>query len=161
LLAVFVGAIRTCWTVSSSSINTGCCVIWYTSREIVNWRRTSSRKPGLRVLERGHQYDGRHDFIAWLYAVARNLTFDYLRKKRYEPTNSLQLHADPIDLTGGFLQVAVSEAPMNENPSAAMFGRFRYSTRLVAGNCILALAPHVRFKGCIRSRSECIICAWV
>ncbi|HXY11109.1 MAG TPA: sigma-70 family RNA polymerase sigma factor [Terriglobales bacterium] len=36
----------------------------------------------IRVLERGHQYDGRHEFITWLYAVARNLTFDYLRKKR-------------------------------------------------------------------------------
>jgi RNA polymerase sigma-70 factor (ECF subfamily) len=36
----------------------------------------------IRVLERGHQYDGRHEFSTWLYAVARNLTIDYLRKKR-------------------------------------------------------------------------------
>lgn len=36
----------------------------------------------IRVLERGHQYDGKHEFITWLYAVARNLTIDYLRKKR-------------------------------------------------------------------------------
>ena len=35
----------------------------------------------IRVLERGHQYDGKHDFSTWLYAVARNLTIDYLRKK--------------------------------------------------------------------------------
>ena len=35
----------------------------------------------IRVLERGHQYDGRHEFCTWLYAVARNLTIDYLRKK--------------------------------------------------------------------------------
>jgi RNA polymerase sigma-70 factor (ECF subfamily) len=35
----------------------------------------------IRVLERGHQYDGRHQFSTWLYAVARNLTIDYLRKK--------------------------------------------------------------------------------
>jgi RNA polymerase sigma-70 factor (ECF subfamily) len=35
----------------------------------------------IRVLERGHQYDGRHVFSTWLYAVARNLTIDYLRKK--------------------------------------------------------------------------------
>jgi RNA polymerase sigma-70 factor (ECF subfamily) len=33
------------------------------------------------VLERGHQYDGRHEFSTWLYAVARNLTIDYWRKK--------------------------------------------------------------------------------
>lgn len=35
----------------------------------------------IRVLERGHQFDGRHEFSTWLYAVARNLTIDYLRKK--------------------------------------------------------------------------------
>jgi RNA polymerase sigma-70 factor (ECF subfamily) len=33
------------------------------------------------VLERGHQYDGKHEFSTWLYTVARNLTIDYLRKK--------------------------------------------------------------------------------
>lgn len=35
----------------------------------------------IRVLERGDQYDGKHEFSTWLYAVARNLTIDYLRKK--------------------------------------------------------------------------------
>jgi len=35
----------------------------------------------IRVLERGHHYDGKHEFSTWLYAVARNLTIDYLRKK--------------------------------------------------------------------------------
>jgi len=35
----------------------------------------------IRVLERGHQYDGKHEFGTWLYAVARNLTIDHLRKK--------------------------------------------------------------------------------
>jgi len=35
----------------------------------------------IRVLERGHQYDGKHELSTWLYAVARNLTIDYLRKK--------------------------------------------------------------------------------
>jgi len=35
----------------------------------------------IRVLERGHQYDGKHEFSTWLYAVARNMTIDYLRKK--------------------------------------------------------------------------------
>lgn len=35
----------------------------------------------IRVLERGHQYDGKHEFSTWLFAVARNLTLDYLRKK--------------------------------------------------------------------------------
>jgi RNA polymerase sigma-70 factor, ECF subfamily len=35
----------------------------------------------IRVLERGHQYDGQHRFSTWLFAVARNLTLDYLRKR--------------------------------------------------------------------------------
>src|SRR5262252_7495492 len=35
----------------------------------------------IRVLERGHRYDGKHEFSTWLYAIARNLTIDYLRKK--------------------------------------------------------------------------------
>jgi RNA polymerase sigma-70 factor (ECF subfamily) len=43
----------------------------------------------IRVLERGHQYDGRHEFSTWLYAVARNLTLDYLRKKSTLSLNGL------------------------------------------------------------------------
>ena len=35
----------------------------------------------IRVLERGAQYDGKHEFSTWLYAVARHLTIDYLRRK--------------------------------------------------------------------------------
>jgi len=35
----------------------------------------------IRVLERGDQYDGKHEFSTWLYAVARNLSIDYLRRK--------------------------------------------------------------------------------
>lgn len=43
----------------------------------------------IRVLERGHQYDGKHEFSTWLYAVARNLTIDYLRKKSPLSLNGL------------------------------------------------------------------------
>src|SRR5689334_7900748 len=35
-----------------------------------------------RVLQRGSQYDGRQPFDPWLFAIARNLAIDYLRKKR-------------------------------------------------------------------------------
>jgi RNA polymerase sigma-70 factor (ECF subfamily) len=36
----------------------------------------------LRVLERGHSYDGKLRFEPWLFAVARNLALDYVRKRR-------------------------------------------------------------------------------
>ena len=36
----------------------------------------------VRVLQRGSQYNGRQRFEPWLFAIARNLTIDYLRKKR-------------------------------------------------------------------------------
>ncbi len=35
----------------------------------------------IRVLERGHLYDGKHEFSTWLYTIARNLAIDYFRKK--------------------------------------------------------------------------------
>jgi RNA polymerase sigma-70 factor (ECF subfamily) len=36
----------------------------------------------LRVLERGRSYDGYSRFEPWLFAIARNLTIDHLRKRR-------------------------------------------------------------------------------
>src|SRR5260370_42127449 len=35
----------------------------------------------VRVMDRGHQYDGQPAFSTWLYAVASNLTIDYVREK--------------------------------------------------------------------------------
>ena len=35
----------------------------------------------LRILERGHSYDGQSRFEPWLFTVARNLALDYLRKR--------------------------------------------------------------------------------
>lgn len=36
----------------------------------------------IRVLERGRQYDGRHEFCTWLFAIARNLAIDFMRRKQ-------------------------------------------------------------------------------
>jgi RNA polymerase sigma-70 factor (ECF subfamily) len=36
----------------------------------------------LHVLERGSSYNGRSRFEPWLFTIARNLTIDYLRKRR-------------------------------------------------------------------------------
>jgi RNA polymerase sigma-70 factor, ECF subfamily len=43
----------------------------------------------LRVLERGHQYDGRWKFEAWLFAIARNLVLDWHRRKKPQSLDSL------------------------------------------------------------------------
>ena len=36
----------------------------------------------IRVLQRGNQYNGRQRFDPWLFAIARNLAIDHLRKKQ-------------------------------------------------------------------------------
>lgn len=44
----------------------------------------------VRVLERGYQYNGRCEFAAWLFSIARNLSIDCLRKKRPASLEHLQ-----------------------------------------------------------------------
>src|SRR5687768_9582947 len=48
----------------------------------------------LRVLERGHRYDGRARFVAWLLTVARNLALDSLRKRRVLSLDALTSGTD-------------------------------------------------------------------
>jgi len=51
----------------------------------------------IRVLQRGSQYNGRQRFDPWLFAIARNLAIDYLRKKqKAEQTASLPEDGDEI-----------------------------------------------------------------
>jgi RNA polymerase sigma-70 factor (ECF subfamily) len=52
----------------------------------------------IRVLERGHQYDGHHEFCTWLFAVARNLTIDYLRRKSPVSLDGLMEDEDHVPL---------------------------------------------------------------
>ncbi len=61
----------------------------------------------IRVLERGHLYNPRNEFSTWLYAVARNLTIDYLRRK------------NPVSLDG-LMDVEEHEPfePVDARPSA-------------------------------------------
>jgi RNA polymerase sigma-70 factor (ECF subfamily) len=82
----------------------------------------------IRVLERGHQYDGRHQFSTWLYAVARNLTIDYLRKKRPVSLDALmedsvEDHApfEPAD-TRPLAWEVVAQQEQAERISAALVG---------------------------------------
>jgi len=80
----------------------------------------------IRVLERGHQYDGKHEFSTWLYAVARNLTIDYLRKKSPLSLDGLmedEEHAplEPVDRRPMAWEV-VQQHEQAERISAALVG---------------------------------------
>lgn len=63
----------------------------------------------MRVLERGRQYDGRHEFGAWLYAIARNLAIDDLRRRRPATLVGLENGHDaaPCDLPAAGLPSAL------------------------------------------------------
>ena len=80
----------------------------------------------IRVLERGHQYNGRHEFSTWLYAIARNLTIDYLRKKRHVSLDGLtedEHHAslEPADTRPSAWEL-IAQHEQAERIHAAMVG---------------------------------------
>src|SRR6266567_3638353 len=43
----------------------------------------------IRVLERGHQYDGKTKFETWLFAIARHLVIDWQRSKKAQSLDAL------------------------------------------------------------------------
>jgi RNA polymerase sigma-70 factor (ECF subfamily) len=51
----------------------------------------------IRVLQRGGQYNGRQRFDPWLFAIARNLAIDYIRK-RLKAAETFPLPDDRDDL---------------------------------------------------------------
>src|SRR4029434_3777521 len=66
----------------------------------------------LRVLERGHQYDGKWRFEAWLFAIARNLVLDWHPRKKPQSLESL---AGPDEDAAGFdLQDEKSASPLEQ-----------------------------------------------
>ena len=66
----------------------------------------------LRVLERGHQYDGKWKFEAWLFAIARNLVLDWHRRKKPQSLESL---AGPGEDAAPFdVQDEKSESPLEQ-----------------------------------------------
>jgi RNA polymerase sigma-70 factor (ECF subfamily) len=80
----------------------------------------------IRVLERGHQYNGQHEFSTWLYAIARNLTIDYLRKKRHVSLDGLvedEHHAalEPADTRPSAWEL-IAQHEQAERINAAMAG---------------------------------------
>jgi len=71
----------------------------------------------IRVLERGHQYDGKSKFEAWLFAIARHLVIDWQRQKKMQ---SLDAMTDPEE--GAPVEIADENEP---TPLALVLNRER------------------------------------
>jgi RNA polymerase sigma-70 factor (ECF subfamily) len=65
----------------------------------------------IRVLERGHQYEGKWKFETWLFAIARNLVIDWQRRKKPASLDELM---DPKEDAASF----EPEASPEESPLA-------------------------------------------
>src|ERR1700728_3631988 len=53
----------------------------------------------IRVLERGHQFNDKYAFSTWLFAVARNLAIDHMRRKQPASLDGLMNNNDaPFDV---------------------------------------------------------------
>ena len=63
----------------------------------------------IRVLERGHQYNAKWKFEAWLFTIARNLVFDWQRKKKPQSL-------DEMMAPGEDLQPFEPSTPPEESP---------------------------------------------
>lgn len=61
----------------------------------------------IRVLEQGHRYDPRHNFVTWLFTIARNLAIDTMRRKHPDAIEDLPPTAEPAVTGPGAYDVAV------------------------------------------------------
>lgn len=56
----------------------------------------------VRVLDRGHQYDGKSKFETWLFSIARHLMIDLHRRKRPQSLDALtEAEENPIQIPAG------------------------------------------------------------
>ncbi|HVP53440.1 MAG TPA: RNA polymerase sigma factor [Candidatus Eisenbacteria bacterium] len=79
----------------------------------------------MRVLEKGHQYDGKSRFVTWLMTIAHNVAIDHLRKR---VPASLDQMRDPEEDTAPFEPVAVAPSPFEQ--AAASEDRARIQAAL-------------------------------
>jgi RNA polymerase sigma-70 factor (ECF subfamily) len=66
-------------------------LVYLTGRQ--EYAEDLAQETWIRVLQRGSQYNARQRFDPWLFAIARNLAIDYLRKKR----KTVQTGSSPND----------------------------------------------------------------
>jgi len=75
----------------------------------------------IRVLERGHQYDGKYKFEAWLFTIARNLVIDWQRQRKVQSLDTLTDPAQEAPLQiPDMRQPSPLHAAMSEERDAAV-----------------------------------------
>jgi RNA polymerase sigma-70 factor (ECF subfamily) len=78
----------------------------------------------IRVLEKGHQYDGRSRFATWLMTIAHNVAIDHLRKKVPHSLDEMRDAEDAVP----FEPVATEPSPFEQ--AAASEDRARINAAL-------------------------------
>jgi RNA polymerase sigma-70 factor, ECF subfamily len=82
----------------------------------------------LRILERGHSYDGQSRFEPWLFTVARNLAFDYMRKR---PAFSLDSKDSPEPDLESLSPVSRAPSPFEQAARTEDAQRLAHSLQLL------------------------------
>jgi RNA polymerase sigma-70 factor (ECF subfamily) len=82
----------------------------------------------VRVLEKGHLYDGRNRFVTWLMSIAHNVAIDHLRKRS---VSSLDEMRDPED-GAPFEPEAAGPSPLDMAVTQEQHQRFRAALTSVA-----------------------------
>lgn len=100
-----------------------------------------------RMLKYRHTYKGKHSFITWMYQIARNVHYDYLRKyHREKPTDTFDQEVDPKPLPSdnlaqeqefSLLNQALSNLPPKKREILVLsrFHHLKYKEIAVILNC--------------------------
>ena len=81
----------------------------------------------IRVLEKGHLYDGRNRFVTWLMSIGHNVAIDYLRKRCPESLDEMR---DP-DEGAPFEPLAHGPSPYDEAAAHQQQERFNEALQQV------------------------------
>jgi RNA polymerase sigma factor (sigma-70 family) len=97
----------------------------------------------IRVLERGHLYDGKYKFESWLFTIARNLVIDWQRHKK---SQSLEALIDPDE--GAPMEFASEDdaSPLNLVLLGERGARIRASLGQTAGHLSRSAASAVSVR---------------
>jgi RNA polymerase sigma-70 factor, ECF subfamily len=94
----------------------------------------------IRVLEKGHQYDGKSKFATWLMTIAHNVAIDHLRKKTPQSLDEIRDTEDAAP----FEPVATGRSPFDH--AAASEDRTRIEAALEQVPAIFREVLVLRFQ---------------